>query len=102
MILGSEEQCGTLGLGAWKLLLALEECAIIVPRTGLSWRAIYIEMSSLLYSAFSHEKGYSAPLIECIGIDGFQSPDAITFRRSRFTCVEYQIVAPSKMERKKL
>jgi hypothetical protein len=28
----------------------------------------------LALRSFSHEKGYSAPLIERIGIDGFQSP----------------------------
>jgi len=31
----------------------------------------------LALRSFSHEKGYSAPLIERIGIDMFQSPDAI-------------------------
>jgi hypothetical protein len=47
-------------------------------------------MVELALRGFFHEKGYSAPWIEHIGIDRFHS------------CVEYLVVAPYKMKRKKL
>jgi len=54
----------------------------------------------LALRSFSHEKGYSAPWIEYIGIDGFQSWDAMLLSViALYLCI--RLLPRIKMERKK-